>query len=58
MEMFKGKGSTVEPQKEKDVINMVLVVTTQSKAITQEDLKEKNLKNWKPKWKRRVLAIF
>jgi hypothetical protein len=47
MEMFKGKGSTIELQKEKVVVNMVLVMTNQNKTITQEDLKEKNLKKSK-----------
>ncbi len=41
MEMFKGKGSIIELQKEKVVVNMALIMTSQSKAITQEDLKEK-----------------
>ncbi len=39
--MLKGKASTVEPHKEKVVVNMVLLMITQSKAITQEYLKEK-----------------
>ncbi len=43
--MFKRKNSIVELQKEKVVVNMVLIVTNQNKTMTHEDLKEKNLEN-------------
>jgi hypothetical protein len=58
MEMFKGKGSTIELQKEKVVVNIVLVMTNQSKTITQEDLKKKTSKIKNPNGKKKVLTIF
>jgi hypothetical protein len=46
--MFKGKGSIVESHKEEAIINMVLIVTTQNKAMSQEDSKEKTSKTENP----------
>ncbi len=48
LEMFKGKGSIVESHKEEAIINMVLIVTTQNKAMSQEDSKEKTSKTENP----------
>jgi hypothetical protein len=39
--MFKGKCSIAKPQKEEGIVNMVLIVTTRSKTMIQEELKEK-----------------